>query len=246
MTMSRSMVAALLASTMLASPAIAANLCQKKSRAMFVRESCKRKEIAVDLATIGVQGAIRGSCPSGQVLQGVNDDGTVACVIALPDGAVTSAAIEDVTRTLSFPARALAFDPGNFGLEFDGIRWADLGVLAARLIIPRIADWDGVSDVRFRILFYPTTATPGTVQYFMRPRVYDPGDTFEDTTGVESETVAVGIADQYNELRITIPAARFGTKAWWYLVLQRSSADAGRYPDDLVITSIAIDYTGVR
>jgi hypothetical protein len=164
----------------------------------------------------------------------------------LPDGGVTSAAIEDVPRTLSFPARTLAFEPSDLNLEFDGLRWANVGILAARLIIPRLADWDGVSDVRLRIFLYPTTATPGNVQFFVRPRVYDPGDLFEDVFGEESDPVAVGTAGQYHELQITIPAASFGAKAWWYLVFQRSTSGAATYPDDVVVTSIAIDYTAVR
>ena len=73
---------------------------------------------------------------------------------------------------------------------------------------PRLADWDGVSDVRFRILFYPTTAIAGSVQYFIRPRIYYPGDTFEDVSGVPSEPVAVGTANQYNE-----PLSRDGLRA---------------------------------
>lgn len=237
MTKSRSIVAALVVSSMLAGPALGASLCQKKkSGALVVRESCKPKEVAVDPPTIGVQRVIQGACTAGQTLQGINPDGTVSC-----------AAVAGVARTLSFPARTLAFAPGepSLGLEFDGIRWSYPGG-APVIVIPRITDWDGVSAVRVRIFFYPTTATAGTVQFFVRPRVYDPGDTFDDALGVESDAVPVGVADRYAEGRITIPAASFGTKAWWYLVFQRGIKGVAPYPDDVVITSIAIDYTAMR
>ena len=170
-------------------------------------------------------------------------DAVISAKIA--DGSVTSADIEDVARTLVFPARTLAFQAssGEIQDDYQGVRWLN-NANAAYLTLPRPADWDGVSDIRVRLFFYAATTGSGNVVFFIRPRTYNPGETFLDTTGVNSNAVSV-TSGEYDEMTITIPASRFGTKAWWYLVLQRNTSQS-TYTGDVSIISIAIEYTATR
>jgi hypothetical protein len=148
-------------------------------------------------------------------------------------------------RSLAFPAFSLAIDPTNLNLvqDYDGLRWK-YAPAGAALILLRPPDWNGTSDIQIRIFFRSTLNTPGTVQFFVRPRVYDPGDTFQDTTAVLSELVSVSNSNQYGQMTINIPATRFGVKSWWYLVFQRGFSTP-TYLDDVVVLSVAIGYTAI-
>jgi len=161
------------------------------------------------------------------------------------NGSVSAADIADYTRTVAYPAYVLSRSSANIQPSFAGLRWANVSD-GAFLIIPRPADWDGTSDVSFRLFFYPESSTAGNVQFFMRPRVYNVGDTFSDTSGVLSNVASVGLSGRFNELQITIPAARFGSKAWWYLVIQRNASVSGAYPDDVTVMNVAMTYTAVQ
>ena len=164
------------------------------------------------------------------------------------DGSVTSDDIEDYTRVLYFPAQVLADDPANTVIQshFDGLIWQNIETRAVNLIISRPADWDGASDVNVRLFFYSTTAIAGNVQFYIRPRVYDPGDTPLDVAAVLSTITSVSQIFQYNEVLISIPASRFGTKAWWYLVFQRNADVQSFYPDDVVLMTVSLSYSAVR
>jgi hypothetical protein len=148
-------------------------------------------------------------------------------------------------RTLAFPAFSLASNPASTNVvrNYEGLRWNNTSGEAA-LIIPRPPDWNGTSDIRIRIFFKPMTNTPGTVQFYVRPRVYDPGNTIQETTGVLSELVSVSDNNQFVQMTINIPAAQFGVKSWWYLLLQRALTTP-TYPDEVVILSMAIEYTAI-
>jgi hypothetical protein len=150
-----------------------------------------------------------------------------------------------LVHSLVFPAFALASDPASTIVTrtYDGLRWKFQNA-AVNLVMPRPPDWDGTSAIQIRMLFKPMTSTSGTVQFFVRPRVYDPGDSFRDVPGIASELVPVSIANQCGQMSISIPAARFGTKSWWYLVFQRDITTA-TYPDDVVILSVAIQYNAL-
>ena len=82
------------------------------------------------------------------------------------------------------------------------------------------------------------------MQLYVRPRVYDPGDTSYEVNGITSELVPVSQAFRFGQMTITIPAAQFGTKSWWYLVIQRDTIGP-TYPDEVVITTVAIGYTAL-
>lgn len=168
-----------------------------------------------------------------------------AAVDAEPSDASTLASTGALVRSLVFPAFSLASAPTSPDVTrvYDGLSWKRASG-PALLVMPRPPDWDGVSAIQIRIFFRPTTNTPGTVQFFVRPRVYNPGDTFSDTTGVQSELVPVSNTSQFSQMTISIPAARFGVKSWWYLVFQR---DIGTptYPDEVVIISVDIGYNAL-
>lgn len=240
-------VALVLAATLLANTASAAILCQKKSGAIFVREACKKKETAVAPSTLGLQVAIQGSCPPGQAAQSVGVDGALVCAATVPEGSVTSDEIGDVTRTIVLPARTISFNPiGGITPENGGVRYP-LDNVTSAVSIPRPSDWDGASDVTIRILFDTESSNLGDVQFYLRPRIYDSGDPFTDVVAHLTDRAAMtGTPESFHEVRVTIPADAFGTKAWWNIGMQRQDDGEGLYPDGVVVHSLAIEYTAVR
>jgi hypothetical protein len=83
------------------------------------------------------------------------------------------------------------------------------------------------------------------MQFFMRPRTYATGDLETDVNAVVSDLATVNTGKRFYELQITIPAARFGVKPWWNLILQRNS-QGPTFIGDAVVTSVALEYTAVR
>ena len=146
-------------------------------------------------------------------------------------------------RSVGFPAYALSFDPNSPYIvrEGDGLRWKYTYLGSAFLVIPRPADWDGVSDIQIRIFFRPYTNAPGTVQFLVRPRTYNPGDAWRDVSAAGSGMATLPGHGEYGQMTFTITADKFGTKAWWYLVFQRQSPGP-TYPDDVVVISVALEY----
>ncbi|MFZ4857111.1 MAG: hypothetical protein ACOYL3_12015 [Desulfuromonadaceae bacterium] len=180
--------------------------------------------------------------PGAVTVSSLADSSVTASKIAA--GAVTSDNIADVQRTISYPARSMSYTPGStiiqesaFGLLFQN-SYLDL----AHLVIPRPADWTGTGSVLIRLFVYTTTATTGTMQFFMRPRTYASGDSTLDVLSILS-TVATVSGIKYYELQVPVPAANFGTKPWWDLNLQRNPLT---YAGDAVVMSVAIEYTAVR
>ncbi len=159
--------------------------------------------------------------------------------------AATTASNAALTRTLVFPAYSMSFPPESTIItrDFEGLSWKKLNE-SALLAVPRPLDWDGSSAVQIRLFFRAPTYTSGTVAFFVRPRVYNSGDTWHDAAGVASDLVSVSGPDKYYQMTVSIPAASFGTKSWWYLVFQRSLSTP-TYPDEVRIISVAIDYTAL-
>ena len=164
---------------------------------------------------------------------------------SIDDESITSADIANTQRQIMFPATTLSFaDPLVW--EIDGIRWPNV-LSGASLVIPRPTDWDGTSAVSITIFLQARTNNPGNIQFFVRPRTYAPGDEFDDVTGTVSNIISVN-NDQnvYQELTISIPAERFGSKPWWYLVLQRNPSVTNAYPDNVNVLTMVVNYTAVR
>ena len=102
-----------------------------------------------------------------------------------------------------------------------------------------------MSDVILRLYFYPTTANGGNVDFFIRPRAYNPGDIFWDVGSVSGVPVPVGTVSQIREQIFTLPAGIFGTRPLWMISIQNQGSGS-TYPDDVVVVSAALTYNAVR
>jgi hypothetical protein len=203
----------------------------------------KRKWVVLGMAAVLLL-VLSGFGDSRQLLTPPASAAQAAVGAEPPDGP-EAASTGALVRSLGFPAFSLSSDPASTDLTrvYDGLRWKRASGPAS-LVMPRPPDWDGVSAIQIRIFFRPTTNTAGTVQFFVRPRVYDPGDTFRDAVGSVSDLVSVSNSSQFGQMTISIPAARFGAKSWWYLVFQRD-VGAPTYPDEVIIISVAIGYNAL-
>lgn len=148
-----------------------------------------------------------------------------------------------LTRTLSFPANALNFDKTSTVITQSaaGLTWQSNFASPAYLILPRPADWDGSSDVQLRLNFFQKTAGSGDVQFFIRPRGYDAGDTFADASSLSGDPAPVGGVNVIQEQLITIPAARFGAKSLWVITIQRKGSSE-TFAGDIILQAVSLTY----
>ena len=162
------------------------------------------------------------------------------------DGSVSSDDIEDRTETLSFPANALNYEPGTI-IQADGagLLWQQSFRDSASLTVARPPDWDGDSDVEMHLYFFPKSNVSGNVDFFIRPRAYDPGDRFEDASSLNGDSVKVSEATIVHEQTFMIPSERFGLAALWVISIQRQGSQS-TYADDVVLMSVALSYNAVR
>ena len=162
------------------------------------------------------------------------------------DESIADADIKDTTRIIGFPANALNYEPGGIIIaNATGLRWQSSFSKPAYLNIPRPFDWDGTSDVDLVLYFMTTSGTAGNVQFFIRPRAYDPGDTFADAASIAATPLAVAQNSLITRQTIIIPASRFGTKRLWVIAIQRDGSQE-TYNDDLILTSVGLSYTATR
>ncbi|MBX2997158.1 MAG: hypothetical protein KF893_01515 [Caldilineaceae bacterium] len=162
-------------------------------------------------------------------------------------GAVGDAQIADRTRTLSFPASALSFDPASTVIKavFNGLDWQRNFASPAYLIISRPDDWDGTSNVSFTIHFYPTTNSAGNVDFFIRPRAYSVGATFADASSLNATPVAAAGTSVINKQTFSISASSFSTRELWVIAIQNQGSGS-TYPDAVRVMSVSLSYTAVR
>lgn len=95
----------------IAMPANAAVICQKKSGAMFVREACKKKETAVDLAQLGAVGPTGPTGPTGPA----GADATALWAVVKADGTLLRGSHVVSTAKLELLALAAAIGPAAIG-----------------------------------------------------------------------------------------------------------------------------------
>jgi hypothetical protein len=152
------------------------------------------------------------------------------------------------TRTISFPANALNYPNESsqsvirqFG---NGLRWRPSGSGGAFLELMKPADWDGTSDVTLSIYFITETATSGSVDFFIRPRSFNSGDSLYDVVGQTSTPVAVSSRYLIKKQTFTIPAASL-TKELWYITIQ-NHGPGSTYPDDVTVLSVGLTYNAIR
>jgi hypothetical protein len=143
--------------------------------------------------------------------------------------------VSSIQRTIRFPANALNYNKASLIMTQDttGIRWQSNFVNGAFLIVPRPVDWDGVSNVSLDLYFTPVTGASGNVQFFIRPRAFNPGDLFADASSLSGDVVPVSQANQVRKQTITIPAARFDAKELWVITIQRQDSKPA---DDVYLT----------
>ena len=187
---------------------------------------------------VGLSELAANSVDSAEIISGAVGSSEIA------DGSVGDADIADVERTLLFDAAAIG---GSANSSLQGLEFGPTGGDSGNLVIQRPADWDGSSAIRVELFTQGDFgAGTGTAQMFIRPRDYNDGDTFADTSGVVSDTRSYTTTGQYRVFTVSLTAASL-PKDWWYLVIQRNPNTSGfTYPNDITLLSAAVSYTAVR
>ena len=206
---------------------------------------------AVIDAMTGVTDIADNSITSQKIMNGtiIADDLADASVTSekIADDTITADDIEDRTQVISFPAHALNYiDTGGTITEYAiGLLWEADWDQGAYLILPGRLDWDGETDVSMSLHFRSGTSDSGDVQFFIRPRAYDDGDSWGDTSSITGDAVTVSAANAVYEQFIDIPASKFGSKELWVISIQRDGA-LSTYTDDIVLLSVSLFYNAVR
>ncbi len=151
-----------------------------------------------------------------------------AATLAGPEVPQRPAAPTSAARRLRFPAHALSYQNTSTIITQHqyGLRWQHNYADGAELAIPRPSDWQGTGDVLMHLYFMPAANTSGSVQFFIRPRAFNPGDTFDDgAVTIAGSAVAVSQAYHVAVESILIPASRFGSDALWVITVQREGTE---------------------
>jgi hypothetical protein len=150
------------------------------------------------------------------------------------------------TRTISFPVNALNYLPDESVItqSGNGLTWEPNAVRGAFLIVMRPSDWDGASPVTLTIWFYPQTDTAGFVDFFIRPRSFDVGDSLYDSVPVSASPVAVSGLYVMHKQEFTIPASKLQNELW-YIAIQNGGSET-TYPDAVQVLSVGLTYTAQR
>jgi len=163
---------------------------------------------------------------------------------SIVDNSIAAADIQDFTRVLAFPAGALSYDSTIITPDSAGLDWASTFQGGATLNLTRPTDWDPATDVTLRIYFAPKTGAAGNVAFFIRPRSYDPGDTYQDISNIGYTPVPATGAYKIQVQTFTIPAARMA-KQLWVIAMQRG-ATGETYTDLVRVIAVDLNYTAVR
>ena len=166
--------------------------------------------------------------------------------ISLED-VIPSSGAPGTPGVLKFPANALNYDGASTIITqvVTGLRWQSNFASGAYVMVPRPADWDGTSNVELRLYFQTTSSASGNVDFFIRPRAFNPGDTFSDASSLSGTAVPVSSNLLIQSQSFSIPASRFGAKELWVITVQRE--DSGEtYTDDVILHSVELRYTAIR
>ena len=164
----------------------------------------------------------------------------------IANGSVTSADIQDRTQIITLPANALNFEPDTIIQQKTlGLLWQRNYVSSAYLIISRPEDWDGTSDVIMHLSFVTTSSASGFVQFFIRPRSFNPGDPWTDAVSIQDDPVSVSQYLTVYEQVFSIPAYRIESDALWVITIQREGPQS-TYLDDVYLTNVTLSYNAVR
>ena len=161
------------------------------------------------------------------------------------DGTVSAddLAPRPTTGYVSFPAQALNQDPGSAVITDapGGLEWTNSGAESAELFIHRPADWTGSGIVTLKLLATRDTAVAGNLQFSARPRNYDAGDVFSDSSGVLSNVQSEAGSTQFRELTIEVQASSL-PRDWWHIVIQRNSSPSSPCLGDVFVRSVELTY----
>lgn len=150
------------------------------------------------------------------------------------------------TNSISLPAQALneTSASGVITRAGLGLLWTNSFAESANLTMHQPEDFAGTGTVTLKLLVSRTTSAAGNVQFFARPRDYNDGDGFLDSSGISSNILTT--ADQnFHEVTIDIPAASL-SKDWWDIVIQRDDAVASAYTGDVLVRSVELTYTSTH
>ncbi len=149
------------------------------------------------------------------------------------------------TRVISIPAAALSYSSTSTVISNagNGLNWRNSFASSASIIMPRPVNYQG-GDVTFKLLFVVATNNTGRVQFFIRPRSYDSGDTFADASSISGNTTSVtpttGFGRIY-EQEIVIPAEDLRND-WWYISIQRNSSVTSSLTDDVNVLGTSLEF----
>lgn len=193
---------------------------------------------------------------SGSVTSSVVADGSIALADLanssvtsnkIADGSITSADIQDRLRNIPFIANSLNFDKASTVISQtgNGLKWQSNYSSGAFVVIPKPLDWDETSNVTMSLHFMSTTNSAGVVAFFIRPRSFNPGETFSDASSlnpVSNISIPANSIHKVYKQSFTIPASRFGTKGLWVISIQRGGTGE-TYSDDLQLFALDLVYT---
>lgn len=148
-------------------------------------------------------------------------------------------------QVLTLQAQGLNISDGGNPARLDGgLNWDYNFAGGANIWLPRPVGWDG-GTVTVKVLFLTDTASGGDVQFFVRPRDYNPGDPFLDAGSILSNLVNVDAgASRYFTATATIPGSAL-PKSIWNIGLQRNSGFAGGHADEVIVQSVTLEYRSV-
>ncbi len=145
---------------------------------------------------------------------------------------------------ISFNARGLNFTDGSIiSAEGGGLTWTNSFSRSASLCIRKPSNYNG-GEVSFKIFYRTTSATKGTMQFFIRPRSFNSGDGLADAPSILAPLQSVIGQQSFGTLyeqEIKIPKDRL-TKDWWFISIQRNSSHDSPYPDDVVVYGVALEF----
>lgn len=185
----------------------------------------------------------------------VNDD-FAALATAVNDNDVRITRVESYVqarpskRRQSFAAGSLSIGTVAQGQnviapQSNGLLWHADYSRDARLMLEKPLDYKAGTDVTCSIIFEVTSATAGTVEFFIRPQSFDMGDVEFDPMSISAAPLAVAGAVSYGgtiyRQDITIPASRF-TKENWLVKIQRAGTPTETYGDPVLFVSATLEY----
>lgn len=173
------------------------------------------------------------------------DDAVTTSKIA--DETITADDVLDHTQILSFCANALNYDDDAAPIIQDssrGLVWQQDWSRSVSLCLQQPLYWDLESNVTMHLYFKSNNTANGDVQFFIRPRAYDMGDSYSDSGSISGDVVSVTAGNTIYKQSIEIPATSFGSEELWFITIQRQGSSS-TYTDDVVLMSVALEYTAM-